>query len=165
VESIRARVDLAAIVMKSGDVISALDAHRRIVKDVDDFSVFPKDSAGRAECLRALGGACFAASDRVVPDDDDQGGEGGDGGDGNLDDYDDAKEERLRSRRESARVQSLALLNEAAAVYERAASIVRAIEGVGSAAYEELMVRMDLVDDAIAEEKRARREDREKAGL
>jgi hypothetical protein len=164
-ESIRARVDLAAIVMKSGDVISALDAHRRIVKDVDDFSVFPKDSAGRAECLRALGGACFAASDRVVPDDDDQGGEGGDGGDGNLDDYDDAKEERLRSRRESARVQSLALLNEAAAVYERAASIVRAIEGVGSAAYEELMVRMDLVDDAIAEEKRARREDREKAGL
>jgi hypothetical protein len=101
----------------------------------------------------------------VVPDDDDQGGEGGDGGDGNLDDYDDAKEERLRSRRESARVQSLALLNEAAAVYERAASIVRAIEGVGSAAYEELMVRMDLVDDAIAEEKRARREDREKAGL
>jgi hypothetical protein len=164
-ESIRARVDLAAIVMKSGDVISALDAHRRIVKDVDDFSVFPEDSAGVAECLRALGGACFAASDRVVPDDDDQGGEGGDGGDGNLDDYDDAKEERLRSRRESARVQSLALLNEAAAVYERAASIVRAIEGVGSAAYEELMVRMDLVDDAIAEEKRARREDREKAGL
>ena len=56
-------------------------------------------------------------------------------------------------------------LSEAAAVYERAASIVRAIEGVGSAAYEELMVRMDLVDDAIAEEKRARREDREKAGL
>ena len=164
VESIRARVDLAAIVMKSGDVISALDAHRRIVKDVDDFSVFPKDSAGRAECLRALGGACFAASDRVVPDDDGQGGEGGDG-DENFDDYDDAKEERLRSRRESARVQSLALLNEAAAVYERAASIVRAIEGVGSAAYEELMVRMDLVDDAIAEEKRARREDREKAGL
>ena len=164
VESIRARVDLAAIVMKSGDVISALDAHRRIVKDVDDFSVFPEDSAGRAECLRALGGACFAASDRVVPDDDDQGGEGGDG-DENFDDYDDAKEERLRSRRESARVKSLALLNEAAAVYERAASIVRAIEGVGSAAYEELMVRMDLVDDAIAEEKRARREDREKAGL
>jgi hypothetical protein len=100
----------------------------------------------------------------VVPDDDDQGGEGGEG-DENFDDYDDAKEERLRSRRESARVQSLALLNEAAAVYERAASIVRAIEGVGSAAYEELMVRMDLVDDAIAEEKRARREDREKAGL
>ena len=164
VESIRARVDLAAIVMKSGDVISALDAHRRIVKDVDDFSVFPEDSAGRAECLRALGGACFAASDRVVPDDDDQGGEGGDG-DENFDDYDDAKEERLRSRRESARVKSLALLSEAAAVYERAASIVRAIEGVGSAAYEELMVRMDLVDDAIAEEKRARREDREKAGL
>ena len=30
---------------------------------------------------------------------------------------------------------------------------------------QELMVRMDLVDDAIAEEKRARREDREKAGL
>ena len=164
VESIRARVDLAAIVMKSGDVISALDAHRRIVKDVDDFAVFPEDSAGVAECLRALGGACFAASDRVVPDDDDQGGEGG-GGDENFDDYDDAKEERLRSTRESARVQSLALLSEAAAVYERAASIVRAIEGVGSAAYEELMVRMDLVDDAIAEEKRARREDREKAGL
>ena len=163
VESIRARVDLAAIVMKSGDILSALDANRRIVKDVDDFSVFPEDSAGVAECLRALGGACFAASDRVVPDDD-QGGDGGDG-DENLDDYDDAKEERLRSRRESARVKSLALLSEAAAAYERAASIVRAIEGVGSAAYEELMVRMDLVDDAIAEEKRARHEDREKAGL
>ena len=50
--------------------------------------------------------------------------------------------------------------------YELAASIVRSIEGtVDSAAYEELLVRMDLVDDAISEERRKGREDRERASL
>ena len=90
--------------------------------------------------------------------------DGDDGYDG--DEYDDASEELSRRRRRRARAASLALLAEADSSYELAAKIFRSIEGsVGSAAYEELVVRMDLVDDAIAEERRKGREDRERASL
>ena len=91
-------------------------------------------------------------------------GDGDDGYDG--DEYDDAREELSRRRRRRARAASLALLAEADSSYELAAKIFRSIEGsVGSAAYEEPVVRMDLVDDAIAEERRKGREDRERASL
>ena len=172
--SIRARLNLAAIVAKSGDVLGAVDAFRKIAEDVAACCVFPEVSLERAECYSALGGACFAASDRAVPG----GGGGGDeksapgDGDGDGDDgeggdeYDDARDELERERRHRARAASLALLAEANSSYELAASIVRSIEGtVDSAAYEELLVRMDLVDDAIAEERRKEREDRERASL
>jgi len=169
--SIRARLNLASIVAKSGDVLGAVDAFRKIAEDVAACSVFPEVSAERAECYSALGGACFAASDRAVPDDGDEKSAPGDGdgdrddGDDGDDEYDDAREERGRRRRRFARAASLALLKEANSSYEAAAAAIRALEGTGSAAYEELMVRMDLVDDAIAEERRKGREDRERASL
>ena len=164
--SIRARLNLAAIVAKSGDVLGAVDAFRKIADDVTAYRVFPEVSLERAECYSALGGACFAASDRAVQDGDEKSapGDGDDGYDG--DEYDDASEELSRRRRRRARAASLALLAEADSSYELAAKIFRSIEGsVGSAAYEELVVRMDLVDDAIAEERRKGREDRERASL
>ena len=164
--SIRARLNLAAIVAKSGDVLGAVDAFRKIADDVTAYRVFPEVSLERAECYSALGGACFAASDRAVQDGDEKSapGDGDDGYDG--DEYDDAREELSRRRRRRARAASLALLAEADSSYELAAKIFRSIEGsVGSAAYEELVVRMDLVDDAIAEERRKGREDRERASL
>ena len=169
--SIRARLNLAAIVAKSGDVLGAVDAFRKIAEDVAACCVFPEVSLERAECYSALGGACFAASDRAVPggggDEKSAPGDGdGDGDDGEGDEYDDARDELERERRHRARAASLALLAEANSSYELAASIVRSIEGtVDSAAYEELLVRMDLVDDAIAEERRKGREDRERASL
>ena len=60
--SIRARLNLAAIVAKSGDVLGAVDAFRKIAEDVAACCVFPEVSLERAECYSALGGACFAAS-------------------------------------------------------------------------------------------------------
>ena len=174
--SIRARLNLAAIVAKSGDVLGAVDAFRKIAEDVAACCVFPEVSLERAECYSALGGACFAASDHAVPGgggdeksapgDGDGDGDDGEGDDGEGDEYDDARDELERERRHRARAASLALLAEANSSYELAASIVRSIEGtVDSAAYEELLVRMDLVDDAIAEERRKEREDRERASL
>ena len=171
--SIRARLNLAAIVAKSGDVLGAVDAFRKIAEDVAACCVFPEVSLERAECYSALGGACFAASDRAVlgggGDGDEKSAPGdgdGDGDDGEWDEYDDARDELERERRHRARAASLELLAEANSSYELAASIVRSIEGtVDSAAYEELLVRMDLVDDAIAEERRKEREDRERASL
>ena len=123
--SIRARLNLASIVAKSGDVLGAVDAFRKIAEDVAACSVFPEVSLERAECYSALGGACFAASDRAVPDDGDEKSAPGDGdgdrddGDDGDDEYDDAREERGRRRRRRARAASLALLKEANSSYER----------------------------------------------
>ena len=57
-----------------------MDAFRKIAEDVAACSVFPEVSAERAECYSALGGACFAASDRAVQDGDEKSAPGdGDG--------------------------------------------------------------------------------------
>ena len=52
--SIRARLNLAAIVAKSGDVLGAVDAFRKIADDVAACCVIPEVSLERAECYLSL---------------------------------------------------------------------------------------------------------------